>query len=130
MKRESHLVYFRLEPNMKTSKKPRHIVYFSVCVILLLSGAIHKVAGTERGEFLSRMVAVKLNPDDIEAHQFLAEYYIERREYTKAAREIDIILRLNPDLDLASVIDIWGKLPEATRLAIQVNVRTSPAKRN
>ena len=115
---------------MKTSQISRHRVYLSVCVILLIFCAVHEVAGTERGEFLARRVVVKLNPDDIEAHQYLANHYIERREYTKAAREIDVILRLSPDLDLASVIDIWVKLPEATRLAIQANVRTSSAKRN
>ena len=115
---------------MKTSQTSRYGFYLSVCVIILVFCAVREVAGTERGEFLARMVAVKLNPDDIEAHQFLAEYYIARREYTKAEREINIILRLSPDLDLASVIDIWGKLPEATRLAVQANVRTSPAKHN
>ncbi len=115
---------------MKTSQISPRIVCVSTCVILLIFCAVREVAGTERGEFLARRVAVKLNPDDIEAHQYLAKHYIERREYTKAAREIDIILRLSPDLDLASVIDIWVKLPEAARLAIQANVRTSPAKRN
>jgi hypothetical protein len=128
MKQEGHLLYFGLEPTMKTTKMSHRIVYFTLCVLLLLFCAIREVAGTERGEFFARMVAVKLNPDDIEAHQFLAEYHIERGDYTKAAREIDIILRLNPHLDLVSVIDIWGKLPEPARLAIQANVSTSPAK--
>jgi hypothetical protein len=115
---------------MKTSKTPHRIVYLTVCFILLLFSAVHKVAGTERGEFLANRVAVKLNPDDIEAHQSLAEYYVERGDYTNAAKEIDIILRLNPDLDLVSVIEIWGKLPEPARLAIQANVKTSPVKPN
>ncbi|MCP4451831.1 MAG: hypothetical protein GY809_10245 [Planctomycetes bacterium] len=115
---------------MKTIRISRHKVYLVVCVVFLIFCAVREVAGTERGEFLVCRVAVKLNPDDIEAHQYLAKHYIERREYTKAAREIDSILRLSPDLDLASVIDIWARLPETTRLAIQVNARTSPAKWN
>ena len=110
---------------MKPSRMRRYIVCSLVCFILLLSFAIHDVAGTERGEYLTWVVAVKINPDDIEAHQFFAEWYIERSDYKKAAREIEAILRLSPNADLMSMIDTWCKLPEAARLAIQPQVRTS-----
>lgn len=130
MKQENHFVYYRVEPNMKTSQMSSRIVCFSICIILLIVFAVREVADTERGELLAHRLAIKLNPNDIEAHQYLANHHIERREYTEAAREIDIILRLSPGLDLSRVIDTWGKLPEAARLAIQANVRTSPATRN
>ncbi len=122
MKRERYLVYFDLEPNMKKLKIRRRMAYSTVCCIFLILCAVREVAGTERGEFLARMFAVKINPDDIEAHQFLAEWYIEKGDYTKAAKEIEIIVRLNPDLDLGNVIDVWGKLPEAACLAIKENM--------
>ena len=115
---------------MKNPKTRCRMAYLAVCFVLLIFFAVREVAGTEQGEFLTRMVTVKINPDDIEAHQFLAEWYIERGDYTKAAREIEIILRLNPNLDLVSVIEIWGRLPEAARLAIKANVETSLEKPN
>ena len=115
---------------MKSSKKRRRIVYFVVCLVLLLFYAATDVAGTERYEFFMRTAAVKINPDDIEAHKFLTGWYIERGDYKKAAREIEAILRLSPDLDLMSAIDTWCKLPEAARSVIQSQVSLSLEKPN
>jgi hypothetical protein len=74
------------------------------------------------------MVLAKVNPDNIEAHRFLTEWYIKKGDYKKAVREIEAIIRLCPDPDPLSALDSWSQLPEEARLVIMGDVRASQLK--
>ncbi len=113
---------------MRLSQNRGHKVYLLVCFLVLLLWAVHGVAGTERGECLRQMVVANVNPDNIEAHRFLTEWYIKNGDYKKAVREIEAIIRLCPGPDPLSALDSWSQLPEEARLVIMGDVRASQRK--